>query len=113
MADKIKQRTYPSQIVRDGGGNIVDFQITNGESTPQDISSGYEPKAEIVDKGFYICPLESGDIVVQLLGQEDGETFTIPTARVDVYVGSWMEEKIKRIISAGTTVTSCLIGWSY
>ena len=114
MANKDKQRSYPSQSVRDGGGNIVDFQISNGESVAINPSTaGYTPPALIAEKGFYICPLTTGILVVRLVGQSTGSSFTIPAARVDVMTGFWMEEKVAEIIQSGTTVTSCLIGWSY
>ena len=104
-----KQRVHPPVQLRDGGGNIVDFQISCGVDGAQDISSGYTPPVGV--NSFYICPLEAGDIVVQLVGQTGVEQFTILSARVEPNVGFWLEEKCQKIISA--TVTSALIGWSY
>lgn len=106
-----KQRNHSPTQIKDGGGNTVDFQITAGEETAVDISAGFVPPTNI--KGFYICPLTTGDIKVRLAGQTGTESFTIPTARVDVMNGLWMEEKCIEIIATGTTVTSALIGWSY
>lgn len=108
-----KQRAYGSQSIRDGGGNIVDFQITNGEQTAINPTTGYLPSTEGSQKGFYICPLTEGVMVVRLVGQNSDESFTIPDARISAVVGTYMEEKCVEIISTGTTVTSCLIGWSY
>lgn len=113
MAFPEKRKNYPSQSVRDGGGNLVDFQITDGEPTPIDPSTaGYSPTKDGSHKGFYICPLTEGDIIVRLVGQMSNESFTIPSIRIEASIGLWLEEKVAEIIQTGTTVTSCLIGWS-
>lgn len=110
MTDVVKQKSYPSQQLRDSGGNVVDFQITDG-ATINPSTGGYTPPANKALSGFNICPLTAGVIVVRLKGQAATETFTIPEARISAMEGLWMEEKVAEIIAAGTTVTSCLVGW--
>ncbi len=108
MAKKI----YAPTQLRDGGGHIIDFHISDGESTTIDISKGYKQDSDLVKRGFFICPLTTGIIKVKLLGQLDTtRTLTIPVVRVDKMIGLWMEEKCVEIV-AGTTVTEALIGWS-
>lgn len=104
-----KQRIHSPNQPKDSGGNTMDFHISDGENTVQDLTSGYIPPTKI--RGFFICPLVSGTMTVRLLGQAYPEQFVIPTARVDAMVGFWMEEKISEIISSD--ITEALIGWAY
>jgi hypothetical protein len=106
-----KQRVHSSVQLKDGGGNTIDFHISDGENIVIDLSSAYTPPAYIANKGFFICPLVAGALVVRLIGQEVGDSFTIPAARINANIGLWMEEKCAEVISG--TVSSALIGWSY
>lgn len=113
MGDSEKRRTHPKSQNVDSGGNILDFHISDSESTLIDISTGYTAQGIVMKNGFFICPLEAGVIKIKLLGQKNTtRTLTIPTERIEAMVGQWMEEKVVEIIANGTTVTKALIGWS-
>lgn len=107
----MKQRVHSPIQLKDGGGNTVDFHISDGESTAKNLSSAYTPPEYVREKGFFICPLVSGSLVVRLIGQDPGDSFAIPAARISANIGLWMEEKCAEVISG--TVSSALIGWSY
>ena len=107
-----KQRLNQAMRVVDIAGNTVDFIITAGETSEQDISGGYVPDDAFGREGFYICPTGTGTINVRLVGQSPGESFAIPAARVTAMQGMWMEEKCVEILATGTTVTAALIGWA-
>lgn len=113
MPDSEKRKIHPKSQNVDSGGNIIDFHISDAEPLLVNIKNGYKAKGIAMKNGFFICPLEAGSIQVKLLGQRDNsQTLTIPTERVDVMVGQWMEEKCVEIIASGTSVTKALIGWS-
>ena len=107
-----KQRLNQPVRIVDIAGNTVDWIITNGENTEQDISSGYIPSNRFAREGFYICPTGTGTITVRLVGQSPSESFLIPAARITAMQGRWMEEKCIEILGTGTTVTAALIGWA-
>ena len=107
-----KQRgNQPVRIV-DFAGNTVDWIISNGENTEQNISTGYRPTNRFAREGFYICPTGTGTITVRLVGQDASESFVIPAARITAMQGMWLEEKCIEILATGTTVTAALIGWA-
>ena len=107
-----KQRLNQPVRIVDIAGNTVDWIITNGEKTEQDISSGYVPTNRFAREGFYICPTGAGAITVRLVGQLATESFVIPAARITAMQGRWMEEKCTEILATGTTVTAALIAWA-
>lgn len=108
-----KDRAYPGINIKDTRGGTINFHPTESEVAEIDISQGYIPKSqEAKTNGFWICPLESGTINVQLIGQKDtSRSLPIPTERIDANIGQWMDEKCIKIIANGTTVTRALISW--
>jgi len=107
-----KRRSWPPAQIKDSGGNSIDFHIRESETTEVDISAGYIAKENALTNGFFICPLVTGTIEVRLINQVDTtRSLPIPSERIDVMIGQWMEEKVVEIVASGTTVTRALIGW--
>lgn len=107
-----KRRAFPPVQIKDSGGNSIDFHIRESEIAEVDISAGYVAKGNALTNGFFICPLVTGNINVRLINQIDTtRSLPIPSERVDVMIGKWMEEKVVEIVANGTTVTRALIGW--
>ncbi len=107
-----KRRSWPPVQIKDSGGNSIDFHIRESEVAEVDISAGYVAKGNALTNGFFICPLVTGTINVKLINQVDTtRSLPIPSERVDVMIGKWMEEKCVKIVASGTTVTRALIGW--
>ena len=65
-----KDRAYPGVNMKDTRGGTINFHPTESEVTEIDISKGYVPKSqEAKTNGFWICPLVTGTINVQLIGR--------------------------------------------
>jgi len=93
-------------------GTESSIDITGSDQTGQIYSGALNitsiPKANDTG-GFYILPLTSGTMRVQLSNQEDGEYFNLQSATLDAYLGTWIPMKIKKVISV--TTATYQIGW--
>lgn len=109
------RKVDPIQIL-DSGGNIVNFHVTDGESTFKDLSIvNYKipvGKRETAS-GFHICPLVAGTITGRLKGQTGTESYTVYPERTSLYIGSYMEENWDEIYASGTDVTKAMIAWNF
>jgi len=93
-------------------GTESSIDITGSDSTGKIHSGALNitsvPKAKDTG-GFYIMPIVSGTMRVQLSNQEDGEYFDLQSATLDAYLGTWIPMKVKKVISV--TTATYQIGW--
>jgi hypothetical protein len=104
------RRNYPGINIKDIKGCTVPFVFNNAITHPG--SQDYNYTVSTQPEGFFITPLGSGKIEVQLFGQADGETFVIDAAEVTAYTGKQLPYRCKKVVSgANTTVVSIQIVW--
>jgi hypothetical protein len=112
MAEPDKQKSFPSSILRDDKGNIVNSNYTKGLAdaiNPK--SADFEFSGPTYPIGVYIIPLTTGTIKVQLLDQTGTDYYTYSAEEVDAYKGRPFEGRVKKILKTGTTVTSLKVVW--
>jgi hypothetical protein len=108
----IKNRTnYPPVNVRDGGGNVVSWMINNGE---YDVYTATQDKYYDIEKqpyGFFIIPITTGTITVQLFNQADDERYEFSAVEVSNNQGKILPARVKAVFVTGTTVNQMKIVW--
>jgi hypothetical protein len=106
-----QRKDYPPVNIRDGNGNIVNFQFTSGELAVFDGS--FDKHWDVVKhvSGFCIIPLTAGTIAVQLLSQDDSENYIFSAEEVNAHIGKMLPAKVKTIFATGTSVTNMKIVW--
>jgi hypothetical protein len=104
-----ERRNFPGMNIKDIKGLTVPFVFNNGLSYVP--SSDYTYNVKIQPEGFFLLPIAAGVIQVQLFDQADNESYLIAAAEVTAYTGLVLPYRIKKVLAAGTTVTSIKIVW--
>jgi len=106
-----KRRNYPGSSVRGLAGAGTSFEINDAISNEGVIDMASRSldytcsKNQDDDFSFKICIETAGVVKGQLIGQEEGEVFTITAAQVNAYLGQWYPAKFAKIYKTGTTAT--------
>lgn len=112
MAEREKNKKFPSSQLRDEKGNTINPNYTNG------LSDTVNPTAADVDFpeteypiGVYVIPIAAGTVKVQLIDQEDGDSYTYSAVETNAYLGRPFEGRVRKIIATGSTSTGVKIVW--
>ena len=97
--------------IRDAEGNVVSWDINNGELAEFNGSSDKTYNVTSQPYGFFIVPLVAGNIKVQLYGQDGDDTYLFDTIEVNASIGKRLPARVKMIYSAGTNCTRMKIVW--
>lgn len=88
----------------------VGFGIVNMSTQPSDynVSSTGVP-AKFMPEYMYLVPETAGAIVVELVGQDEGTTYTITAAQVTAFTGKPLPYKVRKVVKSGTTATFSVV----
>jgi hypothetical protein len=104
-----ERRNFPGMNIKDIKGLTVPFVFNNGLNYIPTTDYSYSIKTQ--PEGFFLLPIVAGVVQVQLFDQADDESYLITAAEVTAYTGVALPYRVKKVIAAGTTVTSIKIVW--
>jgi hypothetical protein len=114
MDQRKKQTIFPASQLKDHKGNTVDLNYTRGLPVVVDMTSeagDIHFRSSETPVGVFVIPIELGTIKVQLLDQEDGESYTYSEVEVDAYLGRPFEGRVRKIYKDGTTCIGVKVVW--
>ena len=65
--------------------------------------------ADFMPEYMYIIPETAGSIVVELVGQTEGVTYTVSAAQVTAFAGKPLPYKVRKVVKSGTTATFSVV----
>jgi len=88
----------------------VGFGIINMSSQSADYNvSSTGVTADFIPEYMYIVPETAGVIVVELVGQTEGVSYTITAAQVTAFTGKPLPYKVRKVVKSGTTATFSVV----
>lgn len=99
----------------DGRGEPITLTISRAwkyTSVTQDIvASELSQDSTLGNDYFFLIPHADGEVVCELENAPEGEQYTIDATEVTAYKGAAMPYRIRKILSAGTTLSNFSIGY--
>ena len=88
----------------------VGFGIVNMSTQSSDYNvSSTGVAAEFMPEYMYLIPETAGSIVVELVGQTEGVTYTVSAAQVTAFTGKPLPYKVRKVVKSGTTATFSVV----
>lgn len=88
----------------------VGFGIIDMTSQPSDYNiSSTGVHADYMPQYMYIIPETAGSIVVELVGQTEGVSYTVSAAQVTAFTGKPLPYKVRKVVKSGTTATFSVV----